>query len=99
MSRYIDADTFDDTVQTLNERGWHITRSEYKRMDSVLFEMPTADVVEVKRGKWKREVLGSTSGYGTTVMYQCSECEKMSISQYHYCPNCGARMGEQSNNE
>lgn len=47
---------------------------------------------ERKKGKWKREVLGSTSGYGTTVMYQCSECEQMAISQYNYCPNCGADM-------
>lgn len=49
MSRYIDADAFDDTVQTLNEQGWNITRIDYKRMDRVLFEMPTADVVEVVR--------------------------------------------------
>ena len=52
MSRYIDADTFDDTVQMLNERGWHITNIDYKRMDRVLFEMPTAYVVE--KEKWDR---------------------------------------------
>lgn len=51
MSRYIDADAFDDIVQTLNEQGWNITRFDYKRMDRVLFEMPTADVVEVVRCK------------------------------------------------
>lgn len=45
-----------------------------------------------KTGKWIREVLGSTSGYGTTVMYQCTNCEKMSISKYKFCPNCGASM-------
>lgn len=50
--------------------------------------MPSAQ----KTGKWIREVLGSTSGYGTTVMYQCTNCEKMSISKYKFCPNCGARM-------
>lgn len=49
MSRYIDADAFDDTVQRLNDQGWHITNIDYKRMDRVLFEMPTADVVEVVR--------------------------------------------------
>ena len=45
-------------------------------------------------GEWHREVLGGTSGYGKTVMYQCSECGSMSISQYKYCPNCGKRMLE-----
>lgn len=47
-----------------------------------------------KKGKWTREVLGSTSGYRTTVAYQCSECESMSINKYHYCPVCGAEMRE-----
>lgn len=47
---------------------------------------------EQKIGKWIREVLGSTSGYGTTVMYQCTNCEKMSVSKYKFCPNCGASM-------
>lgn len=51
MSRYIDTDTFDDTVQKLNEKGWRITNIDYKRMDRVLFEMQTADVVEVVRCK------------------------------------------------
>lgn len=53
--------------------------------------------VEREKGEWKREVLGSTSGYGTTVMYQCSECERMAISQYNFCPNCGADMRGEKN--
>jgi len=52
-------------------------------------ELPSA---EPKTGKWIREVLGSTSGYGTTVMYQCTNCEKMSISKYKFCPNCGTKI-------
>ena len=50
--------------------------------------LPSAE----RHGRWTREVLGSTSGYGTTIMYQCSECETMAISKYHYCPNCGSSM-------
>jgi lipopolysaccharide biosynthesis regulator YciM len=56
-----------------------------------LTELPSAEP-ERKKGKWIRTVLGSTSGYGTTVMYQCTECERMSISIYNFCPNCGADM-------
>ena len=56
----------------------------------IIDDLPT--IGPVKHGRWKREVLGSTSGYGTTVMYQCSECERMAISGYNYCPNCGADM-------
>ena len=52
---------------------------------------PTVDAVPVRHGEWTRHVLGST-GYGTTVMHQCSECECMAISRFRYCPNCGAKM-------
>ena len=55
-------------------------------------EAPTADAVPVRHGRWSRHTLGSTGGYGTTVMHQCSECESMTISKFRYCPNCGARM-------
>lgn len=48
MPRYIDTDKLDDVVQRLNDAGWEITRSDYKRIESVLFEFPTADVVERK---------------------------------------------------
>lgn len=44
MSRYIDADLLDDIAL---QRG--ITRWEYKMIESVLFDFPTADVVEVVR--------------------------------------------------
>ncbi len=60
----------------------------YLQVLSDLHRIPPTE----RRGKWIRTVLGSTSGYGTTVMYQCSECEKMAISEYHYCPNCGSYM-------
>ena len=58
----------------------------------IVQEQPTIDAVPVRHGKWTRHILGSTGGYGTTVMHQCSECESMTISRFRYCPNCGARM-------
>lgn len=39
--RLIDADAVQDTVLRLIEDGWDITRGDYKRMDSILFECPT----------------------------------------------------------
>lgn len=39
MSKYIDYDKLDDNILALNEKGWEITRSEYKRIQSVMFEM------------------------------------------------------------
>ena len=61
MPRLIDADALDKTVQRLNEMGWGITRDDYKRIDRVLFEMPTIDAVEVVRCKdckwWKSKYM------------------------------------------
>lgn len=41
----IDRDTLDDTFLRLNEDGWELTRYEHKRMESVLFEMPTVEAI------------------------------------------------------
>ena len=97
--RYIDADLLnqrmyhevfeiDSDMQKWDSGCW----IRYKVFENCLEQIPTADVRENVKGEWKREVLGSTGGYGTTVMYQCSTCERMSISEYNYCPNCGADM-------
>ena len=58
MARYIDADYLDELITQLNQEGRGITRGEYKMIDSILFEFPTADVVEVVRCKdckWRDE--------------------------------------------
>jgi rubrerythrin len=53
---------------------------------SILFA-PTADVVEVRHGKWYK---GDMPTYGG---YKCSVCELNTV-EYNkpYCPNCGAKM-------
>ena len=87
MSRWIDID--DDRNCYIGNDG------EYERWNidpDVLNEAKPTIESERKKGKWVRQVLGSTAGYGTTVMYQCSNCEQMAMSRYHYCPNCGAEM-------
>ena len=81
--RLIDADTLDETVWRLNAEGWEITRGEYKRIDAVVFEMPTVQP-QRKRGKWNKGI--------------CSECNfdwgKVApiASVPNYCPYCGAKM-------
>lgn len=41
--KLIDADELDNTIIRLNAEGWDITRSEYKRIDGVLYEMSSAN--------------------------------------------------------
>lgn len=92
-------DTFEFTLNNpLTEEQWDmIADVDFDRTDRIWFHTKHGKEVAFKKvryGEWARCVLGSTGGYGTTVMYQCSECESMSISKYRYCPNCGARMEE-----
>lgn len=62
----------------------------------LLKEAPTADVAEVKHGKWLY-----VSGVGRYAEYECSECkahvcfdEKIdgTIPVYNGCPHCLAKM-------
>ena len=62
--------------------------------DKPLKELPSADAVERKRGRWIEE---------PNCTYRCSQCGEhyQSIRGYMYhnfCPNCGAEMRGEANN-
>ena len=82
----------------------------YKATDiyNVIKSAPTADVVEVRHGKWveTQEPLG----WRDVDCAECSVChenwiidEDSSIDDYecmwHYCPHCGAKMDGDTNDE
>ena len=57
--------------------------------------IPAADVRPVVRGKWVKYAPHNSD------MMTCSECEKYWLLDgdqydYHFCPNCGADMREES---
>lgn len=93
MSKYIDVDKLQETVyKKVNNpaiRGW---------LNSLINEQPTADVAEVRHGKWqpcyedwRKQIEGD----------ECSACGFQhygtNIRDYPYCPNCGARMDGDTN--
>lgn len=98
MQRYIDAEQIpyvdmmypsickanryeEERVFTKTEHN--ITRKEY------IDEVPTADVQEVKHGRWK--------WYSDLANVRCSSCNRFSILATDFCPNCGARMDGEEN--
>lgn len=56
-------------------------------------EVPEADVIERKSGKWKYQTLTVPGGKGQTyAKWSCSKCKGKFKSRSDYCPGCGARM-------
>lgn len=77
MSKYVNADEL--LKETYKDGAYgYISSQEIK-------DFPTADVVEVKHGRW--EFIG---GYG--YQYRCSKCFMRSEHKTPYCAHCGARM-------
>ena len=57
----------------------------------VIRKAPTADVVEVKHGRWIEKDLFSMYHK----VHNCSECGEPVYDNgkpFNYCPNCGAKM-------
>ena len=72
---------------TCDERWRH--ESEFgKFVDAI----PTADVVEVKHGKWSEQLLHKDEYGDKHVGYICSVCKEFVPHKGNYCLNCGAKM-------
>lgn len=98
MTEYIDRDK---TIAEIDDCFPANPTSEFSKGVAVGLAMakvavnhtPTADVRPVVLGEWVKYAPHNSD------MMTCSECEKYWILDgdqydYHYCPNCGARMEE-----
>lgn len=102
MSRYIDADTLRERLQSLAYDDWNqgisISFSDAcNEIIDIIEEQPTADVRENVQSEWVR-----LEGRGV----YCNACqqgwdfiqgvpEEVGRGRYKYCPNCGAKMEEE----
>lgn len=86
MSRYIDRE---DLLNNLKQFApEHLT----PLIVMLIEKHPTADVAEVRHGKWNK------NGNGR----DCSICGfkyYANGSLFNYCPNCGARMDGETNDQ
>ena len=58
-------------------------------------EIPAADVVPVRHGRWKQDILRVKAALSIVAqVYICSECGKPAKMQHNFCPHCGAKMDE-----
>lgn len=90
----------DDALFALRkaERGGSMTAlTRLERAYAEIREMPASDVAELVHGEWLR----SDDDWNSLTTIQCSICgeewcfetdDDVSLLNYKYCPNCGAKM-------
>lgn len=102
MPRYINADGLKDEYYELFHHGTIAVKSVLGIFANLLDEQPTADVEEVRHGKWIKETkqtlipvsydeAGEPILYSYT-QYKCSLCGRLEWrNEEPYC-HCGAKM-------
>lgn len=106
MKTYIERAAVHELVKSLPkyqmfnyDRTESLTGINPDDVDFGVDKIPTADVVEVRRGRWEKHPQSNEDD----PVYTCSLC-KLNVSGFEkrwikYCPNCGALMQEEDNGE
>ena len=86
-----------EDVLALIDKGYIVGNRNYNSVAKLINSIPSADVVEQKKGKWE-EIPLETGGFTIRMPY-CSLCgaRPAEIGWYYrtnFCPNCGADMRE-----
>lgn len=95
MAEYIEREALIEKISEIKPSG-AFTEALKELVLIIISEQPTADVQEVRHGKWLYE----DSDIGWTD-YKCSDCGNIisTVAQdedlYSYCPNCGAKMDKE----
>lgn len=83
------------------DKSWeelNIMRDAISNAIDDVYEVPTADVQPIRRGRWiDIHEYCKMNGYlpsGVAVYYWCSECMKEQEKISDFCPCCGADMRE-----
>lgn len=83
----------DDAINTVRNTFTGMTADT---LELRINDIPSADVAPVRHGRWE-----SFEDVFMETCYECSECGLAFYladggtpkeNEYHYCPNCGARM-------
>ena len=94
--RPIDADVITpiiDEICELEKIPMHIASTIIMNLDCC----PTLDVKPIVKGKWIEYT--SELDYSTETRYTCNRCGEMSCCKGNFCPDCGADMRGETNEE
>lgn len=85
-----------------NEKDY-VPYVRYEDMVQAVTGAPHADVAPVIHAHWKKKSFNYASSTDTEAVYflnyVCSKCDTTWKYSSHYCPNCGARMDEEVDND
>lgn len=91
MRKYVDTIELQDRLFKKLNNGNSFEEALLRFVCEVIDETPAANVVEHKPPeKWKQK------GYGVFI---CSKCGGGATHSYCYCPNCGANMCKEDNEQ
>ena len=61
-------------------------------IEDAIEDIPAADVVERKTGKWSEEYKCSECGYSAVIRVEHDGSVVWESEPFNFCPNCGARL-------
>lgn len=96
----IDALTEQNLVVHMDSVNDGLVASCHRSAQRIIANIPAADVRPVVRGEW----IDRDDKYYGWNMWECSVCGEEFVltegtpdmNEYHFCPNCGADMREES---
>ena len=98
MAEYIDREV---ALKLFDKVGCYLNPKCLERQKKQIEDLPTADVAEVRHGKWLQTT--EPLGYRDVDCVECSVCHDSWVvdedfdfetceEYWNYCPNCGAKM-------
>lgn len=89
----------EDVYQYLdNEVEWKVNQDRLYALE-VINDFPTADVAEVRHGRWKNGIC-TDCGFDIRCLTDGeNDLEEWVWEGLDYCPNCGARMGKEDEHD
>ena len=88
---FLDTDRLYENIEEKYKFAQGEARKAYSDVLDTICEMPSADVEEIRHGRW---VSNKLDGY--KLAYYCSECGWIDgypfNDRHKYCPNCGTLM-------
>lgn len=92
MTEYIEREAAIDAVDAGN-----LHRGIVDALQSVIAEIPAADVKPVAKGKWINAYIQGVHHYRCTNCGEYIEAIWTANFDYNFCPNCGADMRRANN--